>query len=52
MKITLTGGRRMIRVDEEVKRMLDEERKPGERNYNDAILRFIQRADEREKIRA
>jgi len=32
-----------IRIDAEVKRLLDAERKPGERNYNAAILRVLQR---------
>lgn len=44
-------GSRIIRVDGEVKRLLDEERLPTERNYNGAIIRLIQRADERKRER-
>ena len=34
---------KVIRVDAEVKAALDAERRPGERNYNPAIMRLTER---------
>jgi hypothetical protein len=41
------GATHTIRVDAEVKARLDAERRPGERNYNEAIKRLLARREEK-----